>query len=435
MRLVAALLLSTLALCQAQTADTIGSVVPYHLTIDGGAQFSQVISDPSATYLSVHIASMKLPTGAALTIGTLDDTDKMVLKGSQKDIISEYFAQPQIVIKYTAPEYHNGTVVTIDKYFAGLPKQSNLESLCSTTDQSQPAVCYASTEPVKYNTAQAIARLFIGGTTLCTGWLIGSEGHLITNNHCISSAADAAATQVEMHAECATCTDSNNGVQLGCKGPIVASSTTLVATNINLDFTLVKLNLNAGISLSQYGYLKVRDGPPVANEKVWLTHHPLGDPKRIGIYIQNNVPGTIQSPNVGTTCYANEASYLLDTQAGSSGAPVMSVVDNSVVLLHDCGGCNSQGTGYNSGIPLVNILTYLRTSHIAIPQNSIYSTTTPTPAPTPTPTPAPKPTPTPTRAPKPTPTPTPTRAPKPTPAPTPTPTPTATPKSKPKPRS
>nr|AIG55507.1 secreted protein [Thraustotheca clavata] len=367
-----ALLSSAFGLVQAQKACTIGSAVPYSLTIDGGAQFSQVISNPSATYLSVHIASMELPTGATLTIGTLDDTDKMVLMGSHTNLVSDFFTQMQIVIKYTAPEYHNGTVVTIDKYFAGSVSTTQLgsESLCSSSgDLSKPAACYASTEPSKYQSSQAVARVFIGGTTLCTGWLIGSEGHLITSNHCVSSQAEALVTQVEMHAECASCADPNNNVQLACKGTVVASSTTFIAGDKSLDFSLLKLNLNAGINLGQYGYLKARDGPPVVNEKVWLAGYPQANPKRIAIATQGSPTGSIVAINT-ETCKIQQATYQLDTLVGSSGSPVMSSIDNTVVALHSCGDCTAYG-GSNSGTQMANILTYLRNNGIPIPANAI----------------------------------------------------------------
>ncbi|OQR88910.1 hypothetical protein THRCLA_10032 [Thraustotheca clavata] len=393
-RLVALLSFTLLALVQAQKAYSVGSAVPYSLTIDGGAPFSQVISNPTATSLSVHIASMELPTGATLTIGSLDGSDKMVLTGFQSNLYSDFINQKQIVINYSAPEYHNGTVVTIDKYFAASTTHNDLESICSTSgDLSSPSVCYQTSDAVKYKKSQAIARLVINGNSLCTGWLIGSEGHMITNNHCIGSAADAAATKVEMHAECATCSDPNNNAQLACKGTTVASSTTLIATNYDLDFTLVKLSVIAGIDLSQYGYLQVRDGQPVDNEPAWLAGHPKGYPKRIAILVNGGVPGTIVSANIGASCRSNEASYLLDTQGGSSGSPVMSTIDNTVVVVHNCGNCDGNGGGANSGIPIANILAYLRSNNIPIPANAIYSPSTPIPTPAPTPIPTPAPTP------------------------------------------
>nr|AIG55520.1 secreted protein [Thraustotheca clavata] len=448
---LAALLSSALALVQAQSPYSIGSAVSYSLTIDGGAPFTQVLSNPSASSLVVHIASMELPAGATLTIGTLDNSDKRVFTGSHNNFFSGVFNQKEIAITYTAPEYHNGTVVTIDKYYASSPPNNDLESICSKDgDLSKPAVCYQGSEPIKYQKSQAVARLTINGG-LCTGWLIGSEGHMITNNHCISTQAEAAATVVEMHAECTTCGDINNGVQLACPGTVVATSTTLVATNSDLDFALVKLNLNAGVNLGQYGYLQVRDGPPVANEQVWLAGHPQGLPKRIAVVVEGNVPGTIISTNIGESCRPNEVSYILDTQGGSSGSPVMSTIDNTVVVVHNCGGCDGNGGGTNSGIPIANILAYLRSNGIAIPTNAIYSppapaptptraaTLAPTPASTRAPNPAPTPAPTPTRTPTPTLAPTPASTPAPTSAPTaaltpaptqpptPKPTPTATP--------
>ncbi|RHY78299.1 hypothetical protein DYB30_012907, partial [Aphanomyces astaci] len=73
--------------------------------------------------------------------------------------------------------------------------EGNAESICNS-DESLNVVCYKDTEPAKVSKSLAVARLLIGGSW-CTGWLFGSEGHLITNNHCINNDAAAANTRVE----------------------------------------------------------------------------------------------------------------------------------------------------------------------------------------------------------------------------------------------
>ncbi|OQS06895.1 hypothetical protein THRCLA_20268 [Thraustotheca clavata] len=380
------IVLSSLALVSAQTPYSIGTSVPYLLTIDGGAPFSKVISDATASSLSVHIASMHLPPGATLTIGTIDNLDKVVLTGNQTNLVSDFFNKNQILVKYSAPTYHSGIVVTIDEYYAGSANNGNLESICSSNgDLAKPAACYKTSEATKYKASQAVARLTIGGSSLCTGWLVGSEGHLITNNHCISSTSAAATTQVELNAECSTCDDANNSVQLGCKGTIVASSVNLIATSYDLDFTLVKLNVKSGIDLTQFGYLQMRDSDPVLNEPVWIAGHPYGRPKQFALVVDGNVPGTIVATNLTDSCRPSEAGYRLDTLGGSSGSPVISTKDNAVLVLHNCGACTAGvASSYNGGIPVSRILAYLRANNIKIPNQSIapVSTSAPTTAPT-----------------------------------------------------
>ncbi|EQC38017.1 hypothetical protein SDRG_04447 [Saprolegnia diclina VS20] len=239
---------------------------------------------------------------------------------------------------------------------------------------------------------------------------------MLTNNHCVPSDDDAKYVQVEFGATCASCEDPKNFVQLACKGTMVASSVTLVATSHALDFSLVKLNLFPYIGdLSSYGYLQARDSVPVLDEPIWLAGHPRGSPMRIASTTDGGVPGTIVSTNVADSCSTNAVGYLLDTESGSSGSPVLSTTDNSVIALHNCGGCNA-ATKSNGGIPIASILAYLRTNGIPLPPNSVSATPTPTPTMTPASTKTPPPptqtkTPTPTQAPTQNPTQNPTESP------------------------
>ena len=59
--------------------------------------------------------------------------------------------------------------------------------------------------PRSIEKSRAIARLVINGVFGCTGWLVGCEGHLMTNAHCITNPADAMNTDYEFMAEGATC--------------------------------------------------------------------------------------------------------------------------------------------------------------------------------------------------------------------------------------
>ncbi|CAK4717063.1 unnamed protein product, partial [Aphanomyces euteiches] len=243
---------------------------------------------------------------------------------------------------------------------------SQLESVC-VSDQSQPAVAYKTSDPTKYKLGLATARLRIG-SGICTGWLFGTEGHLMTNHHCISTNEEAASAITEFLAECATADDPNNSRQLACTGVFASNSSTLVYADKNLDFGLVKLNLNPGQTLDKYGSLQVRTSGAVLNEPIYTIGYPGGNPKKIALVSDDGNPPKITSVS-STGCYGtnnNVLGYNVDTQGGSSGSPIISAKDNLVIGLHDCGGCTSSG-GANTGIRIEQVVDKLKSLNL-LPQ-------------------------------------------------------------------
>ena len=116
-------------------------------------------------------------------------------------------------------------------------------SICSV-DNKERIACYKGTE--MYEKAKAVCRLLIGGSSLCTGWLLGSEGNLMTNNHCIGSASDAQNTDFIFNYQYENCTGSTNATR-----DVVASSSTFIKTSSSLDYTLVKL------TCKPYQYIRI----------------------------------------------------------------------------------------------------------------------------------------------------------------------------------
>ncbi|ETV66022.1 hypothetical protein H257_17370 [Aphanomyces astaci] len=200
------------------------------------------------------------------------------------------------------------------------------ESLCDA-DQSQPGRCLSDAH---------FPKLY------CTAWLWGSEGHLITNNHCVPNEIKANQTRVEFGSECSTCADPDNNVKGACIGAIVANSTTLVFTDKSLDMTLLKLNLNPGVNLTQYGYLQSRAVNASLDEQIYILGHPQGNPKRISYLNDDGQAVRITNTSAESKCYEQDTlGYNVDTEHGSSGSPIVGVHDNEVVGLHNCGGAES----------------------------------------------------------------------------------------------
>ncbi|KAF0700869.1 Aste57867_8621 [Aphanomyces stellatus] len=372
----------------AAQVTVIGSDRSLDLSAPSNQAFSHIVHQPDATYIAPHFDFLNLPPGGILEITSLDGSQKVSYTGAGRtNFYTEYITGDAAVISYFPPESLDvigdddnasaPVAFKLDRFASGYPNGSPadaIEAICGN-DDTKALVCVKNTDAAKYKKAQAVARLFIGGSSLCTGWLFGSEGHLITNNHCIGDAATASNIQFEFGAECKTCDDPNNTKQLGCPGETVATSATFVHTSKDFDYTLVKLNVKSGVDLSKYGYLQARASGPVLNEPIYIAQHPAGKPTRIATVLDNGSVGTIESFSINT-CSNDEVGYTLDTEGGSSGSPVLSVNDNVVVALHNCGGC------LNGAIKIDKVVAELKSLGF-LPANAIVGSTPPGTTPSP----------------------------------------------------
>lgn len=245
------------------------------------------------------------------------------------------------------------------------------ESLCGE-DESKEAVCLEHSslpeQQTYYSKSRAVARLTIRkdnsmNVAYCTGFLLGCEGHVITNQHCIRNWLDALNTYVEFFAEAPTCGSKACDERGSCPGHLVATRATLTAVSTDLDYALIKISSDNGTKsdiasfLAQVGgYLQLRASGPKLEEEVYIPQHPLGQGKRIA-WTASGKPGRIESLSV-SECGGSDAGYYVDTQEGSSGSPVIGKSDNAVVALHHCGGC------LNGGIPSQKLIADLETKGV-----------------------------------------------------------------------
>ncbi|KAG1702632.1 hypothetical protein DVH05_009580 [Phytophthora capsici] len=255
---------------------------------------------------------------------------------------------------------------------ANATDNKNDESLCGTDESVEAACAPSSTNSgegaIMLAKSQPVARLSIikeNGMEIayCTGWLLGCDGHLITNQHCISDSQDALNTKVEFLAESMSCNGSEKCDSRGaCPGPVGIAGTTLVAVSEELDYAVVRLGVNT--STANYselyqktgGYLQFRSSGALLNEDIYIPQHPLGYGKRIA-WLYQGQPGRVESLTV-TECGKDDVGYYVDTQEGSSGSPIISTNDNNVIALHHCGGC------LNGAIPSQSIVKDLTTKGV-----------------------------------------------------------------------
>jgi lysyl endopeptidase len=218
---------------------------------------------------------------------------------------------------------------------AGRGSTGREESVCAG-DQSHDAVCYRSSDPVAYTRSEAIARLLINGTELCTGWRVGAKNRMLTNNHCFDNSDDAYDTEVWFNYRCAVCGRS------ATVRPTKVWGDRVVLTNRTYDFTL--FTVDGFDRIQKYGYLALDTRRPNRNEELYVPQHPAGEPLRIAGALGEKA-GNCKAVDRAYDGYATDSdvSYYCDTQGGSSGSPVLSRATNKVIALHHFGGCPNSG--------------------------------------------------------------------------------------------
>ncbi|MEM9493195.1 MAG: trypsin-like peptidase domain-containing protein, partial [Myxococcota bacterium] len=260
------------------------------------------VSHAEATYIALHFSDFDLPAGAELSITTQDGSRRAMytLSGKQlpvsgtvpiKGFWATHMPGDTAVIELHSSVSLSEGAVALDRFARGLPAWQELaadlpdpslagetEAICST-DDSLEAKCYQSSESAAYDKSRAVARLLLNGTGGCTGWLVGDEGHLMTNEHCIGNASTAANTDYEFMAEGADCsTDCRSGG--ACPGTVVATSASVVRINASLDYALVKLPVNP---IATYGFMQMRESGGQVGERIYIPQHPARWGKRIAM--------------------------------------------------------------------------------------------------------------------------------------------------------
>ncbi|MGV8039521.1 MAG: choice-of-anchor J domain-containing protein [Thermoanaerobaculaceae bacterium] len=340
---------------------------PAPLAPAGEPAWLETVHHPGASYVAVHFAELRLAPGERVVVRTPDARFSYTFAGEGKPGTNGRFWATHVPgdtceVLLLGGGDRAGWGFRIDEYAAGYPIPSVPDpqapsSICGD-DDSEWARCYLATEPMIYERSRAVARLLINGSGACTGWLVGTEGHLITNNHCISTTSAASNTDFELMAEGAAC-DTSCASWFACPGTVVASEATLVKTDAPRDYTLLKLPVNP---TPTYGYLQLRQAGAALGERIYVAGHPAGWGKRLSVHstAPQDPTGEAQVTSLAEpACQTGgppDVGYYADTQGGSSGSPVLAYADHKVVALHHCGTCP------NRGVPIQDVISHLGTS-------------------------------------------------------------------------
>ncbi|GLE09839.1 hypothetical protein PINS_up021753 [Pythium insidiosum] len=319
-----------------------------NISAPSGVSRADVVSYPGASFVTVQFADFRLPLGDVVVVRSPDATQGHVYsdtgRGSRGAFSSSPIRGDSAVVEYFALNTTAASGVSYRLVGATHGAAAVPEAICGQ-DDSRPARCYADwpLAPLAYNRSRAVARLLIEGSLHCTGWLVGSAGHLLTNQHCVPTALQAEDIEIELGADGAACADACDA-PFACAGTLVATSATFVASNEELDYALLQLQLPLPptVDVAGFGFLQVRRSGPQVHEQIYVPQHPLGWGRRIAAQLDGGAPAVVTFTNRSTVCGRNSVGYMADTQGGSSGAPVIAASDNRVVALHACGSCDNQ---------------------------------------------------------------------------------------------
>jgi len=221
-------------------------------------------------------------------------------------------------------------------------------AICGNDDKID-AICFATSHPEAYEKSKAAARIIMDGTALCTAWLISCENHVITNSHCswdgdFDSQAKLDRMEFQFMYQKPACGSGTATVEYSFQ------SGTFLENNHYVDYALIQAPLTEDPA-SVYGWMNVDDRPvPDIDEQMYIVGHPSGVPKQISLYSTHaqdqsglcevyslNEPACISGSTV------QEVGYYCDTEGGSSGSPVLSLVTNKAIALHHCANCPNRG--------------------------------------------------------------------------------------------
>lgn len=244
------------------------------------------------------------------------------------------------------------------------------ESICGVVDDSQQVELYNGTLGV--STAFVAARQHavaqvqwndnlgsvftnpgdVSGVRWGSGTMIGPDlfltcGHLfdaapngwvIPRQNGTSNAVSPQTAALNMHLNFEYQVDPSGTLRAEQRFPI----TQLVEYRLGgLDMALCRIGGSPG---NTYGWSEFATSNATVGTMLAIIGHPLGQPKRI-----EAGPATQLS---GSTIRYND----IDTLGGNSGSGILASPSGRVVGVHTNGGCNSAGTGSNSGVAIAAIL-------------------------------------------------------------------------------
>ncbi|QXX81993.1 MULTISPECIES: serine protease [unclassified Providencia] len=204
-------------------------------------------------------------------------------------------------------------------------------------DERKPYMCHEGSPIAEYALSSAAAR--IGGWGSCS--LIGSENHVLTNNHVVESDLNLINGEIWFNWFNETCSSTSTVTE-----PVRLKPGRILKRGISSsdnDYALFTLNefdyVNSNVK-ALFGGLALSHNNPVKGENIYVPQYGDGGlrPMYIGDIKNGKFAEILNVENNG-----NKIVHNADTQGGSSGSPVISRVSNQIIGLHWGGGSVNVG--------------------------------------------------------------------------------------------
>ncbi|KAG3118210.1 hypothetical protein PI124_g3585 [Phytophthora idaei] len=356
---------------------------PLSCTIDSPCEHQQWnFTQDSASAMWLHFSSVNLASGSHLIVSSLNGSRAISVASPSSGITTTPLSGSGLVVQFVPASQgcstdSNSTMV-IDSvgYSYSESEDSTVENeeraICGSADTMKNVVCYSSSsDEDKTMVAKAKAVMRTQRTrednaiVTCTAWLWGNQGHIISNNHCFSSQEMVDAAKFEFDVQTTGCSDDCAFATCPVGKTLVGKDNVkFIKSNATLDYSVMQITNDAASYVNSYGYLQIRSTAPTKGEEIYIPQQPKGGPKKI-TKTQDDADSQAAlvlnldfSIAVAGVTYNHLIAYSADTEVGSSGAPVMSRGDNSVVGLHRIGDCNNAATPSNQLISALQAIVF-----------------------------------------------------------------------------
>ena len=340
------------------------------INTDASATIVQQVTHPGASYIKLHFKHLNLANGGKLVVRsqsgneryqyTQDDLVAATVDAAAGDDGLKHFSamsvsDDTVIIEYTPGAGKPDKLATIDYYYHGVAGQQAIANLNDASPLStcgamerRDVQCWAQSNPVEFERTRPVARLLMNGSGLCTGWRVGPDNRMFTNNHCVETASELANTEVWFNYQHTSC---NGSVK---ETVVKVTGKDFLATDYTLDYTLFSINDFAKAAPFGYFGLDVRD--PSQGERIYIPQHGAGNPKELSIESDQDSNGlcSVNEPNANGRGTGTDIGYYCDTTGGSSGSPVLAAASNNVIALHHLGGCTNKGAKISQIWPQVS---------------------------------------------------------------------------------
>jgi V8-like Glu-specific endopeptidase len=290
------------------------------------------IERAGAPWLRVHFASTALGPGDRLLVVSLEDGHHASMDArtlQEWEDTTPYFNGGRLLLLLVAAPGSSGPGWRIAGLEVGNPPPA-AATQCGATDDRlpsvEPRVCRTLTSP--------------SATAGCSAAMVG-HATILTAGHCVNPSFRPVAEF--------NCPPSVGGSirHPAPEDQYLGNQATLVFVNggTGNDYGVYELNRHATTGVlagDVQGFYRVRAGAPANGSTLRITGYGQDTPDPTRNYAQQTHTGPL-------TAVASRLQYQVDTQGGNSGSGVIEEATQQYVGAHTHGGCQTTGTGANSG--------------------------------------------------------------------------------------